>query len=369
MTKNALSPKRKNHEATPIDAKEDFFIPDLCRVQSVFVLIMLTELVCFLFTLVRPMTHGLDWYYLGLISLFGLWNVLSCAALLCLLRQRLARLPTNRAAVIAYAIILVSVSSYSTVALYLFRFDQEISGASLFFFRNLAVAAIIGGIVLRYFYLEHQHRTQRQAELRAKLEALQSRIRPHFLFNSLNSIASLIIVNPQKAEDALLDLSELFRATLRTEQLLIPLEEELEMCQKYLNIEQLRLGERLRQKWNIELTTASLKIPPLTLQPLAENAIYHGIQPMQEGGTLSIDAYEKGGFAYILISNPFTTVDANSKKTAEHSSSEHQGNKIAYQNIENRISAIFGSRAVLKSSMADGIYTVTLRIPKQQESI
>jgi two-component system sensor histidine kinase AlgZ len=356
-----------DRELSAIDLRDDFFIPDLCRVQAVFVLLLLTELVCFLFTLVRPMDYGIDWQYLGLISIFGLWNVFSCAAMLCLLRTTLSRLRTTSAAIIAYTIILLSVTVYSALALHFFQLEQ-VDAPLLFFLRNLAIAAIIGGIVLRYFYLEHQRRAQKQAELRAKLEALQSRIRPHFLFNSLNSIAGLIMVDPQKAEDAILDLSELFRATLRTDQLLIPLQEELEMCQKYLNIEQLRLGDRLQQHWHIELTTPRLRIPPLTLQPLAENAVYHGIQPLPAGGIITIEAYEKGDFVYILIANPAPT---NSQEKSRHDFDDdqkpHQGNKMAYGNIENRIMAIFGQQAVLKTSISDGIYTVTLRIPRQQD--
>jgi two-component system sensor histidine kinase AlgZ len=358
---------------TQTEPLDDFFIPDLCRVQAVFLLILLTELVCFLFTLTRPISQGFDWFYLGLFSFFGLWIVLSCAASLCLLRKRLSQLPTPAAASIAYAIILLIVAVYSAVAAFFFRFEQEFQAGPFFFLRNLAIAAIIGGMVLRYFYLEHQRRAQKQAELRARLESLQSRIRPHFLFNSLNSIVSLIASNPQKAEDALLDLSELFRATLNTEQLLIPLTEELDMCRRYLNIEQLRLGDRLRQNWNIRVNNAGLRIPPLTLQPLAENAIYHGIQPLQEGGTITLEAYEKGEFVYILISNPIPEAGAEPCDTKQRNTKEdeqvHQGNKMAYKNIEHRIMAIFGHRAVLKTSIAAGLYTVTLRIPARQEFI
>lgn len=368
----APSPNNRHRppSATPTQSdstKDDFFIPDLCRVQAVFILILLTELVAFLFTLVRPSASGLDWFYLGLISLFGIWNVLSCAAFLCLLRKTLSKMKVTHAATVALALIIGVVFCYSLIAYYFFNFDQENRHDSLFFVRNIAIALIIGGTVLRYFYIDHQRRAQKQSELRAKLEALQSRIRPHFLFNSLNSIASLIMVNPEKAEDAILDLSELFRATLQTEKLLIPIADELEMCQKYLNIEQLRLGDRLQQDWQIEINTSNFTIPPLTLQPLAENAIYHGIQPLEEGGTITIKAYEKDSYVYIMVTNPCPQ-DSDDKTTEKSTGKKsHQGNQIAYKNTENRILTLFGKSAVLKSSIMEGKYTVTLRIPKNQE--
>ena len=141
---------------------------------------------------------------------------------------------------------------------------------------------------LRYNYIQRSLHTREESELHARIQALQSRIRPHFLFNSMNIIASLIPVDPDVAETVVEDLSELFRASLQEEGSEVSIEEELALCRRYTRIEYLRLGERLNIEWQIEDAVESVKIPLLTLQPLLENAIYHGIQPMPEGGTITV---------------------------------------------------------------------------------
>ena len=338
----------------PEDPHSDFFLPDLCRVQSVFFLLIVTELVALLFTLAHPSTELLDWNYLGLISLFGHWAVLTSAALLCIARPALAKLSINVAATTAFMVILSITLIYSLIADHFLRRPSGSEVDTLFLLRNLVISAIIGGITLRYFYLQQQWKSQRQAELQARLEALQARIRPHFLFNSMNTIASLISSNPDMAEEAVLDLSELFRATLNNKKMLIPLREELELCKRYLHIEGLRLSGRMTVDWKLSNYDGAALIPPLSLQPLVENAIYHGIQPRKEGGTITIESYRKNSTIYILISNPFDNSLSDSHK---------KGNKIALDNIRRRFEAIFDHQAVMKTSQIDGMFTVTLRFP------
>lgn len=141
----------------------------------------------------------------------------------------------------------------------------------------------MSGLLLRYFYLQSQWRRQEQAELRARIESLQARIRPHFLFNSLNSIAALVASDPVKAEQAVLDLSDLFRASLARPGTLVAWRDELELSRRYLSIEQYRLGDRLQMDWQVDGVPDDLPIPQLTLQPLLENALVYGIQPRIEG--------------------------------------------------------------------------------------
>ncbi|CAN0587235.1 unnamed protein product, partial [Ectocarpus sp. 12 AP-2014] len=221
--------------------------------------------------------------------------------------------------------------------------------------KKLLLALLIALMVLRYFYLQHQWQQQREAEMQARLTALQARIHPHFLFNSMNTIASLIAVNPERAEDAVLDLSELFRASLRSGDRLIPLKDELDLCRRYLDIEALRLGERLTLEWHIAPDLDKQAIPPLTLQPLLENAIYHGIQPRPEGGTVKLDASRRGQFVYVMVQNP----------RPDAGNSHHDGNRMALANIQSRLLALFGEQAVLKHSHQNDVYTVTLRLPRR----
>lgn len=330
----------------------DFFVPDLCRVRAVFMLLITSELTVLLLSVVQAKSNWIDWNYFGLLSLFVQWTVLTSAALICLLRRWLARLSVARATVVMVLLVLADVLAFSLFAESVLHPRAGI-GAWQGVGKKLLMALLITLMVLRYFYLQHQWQRQRQAEMQARLTALQARIHPHFLFNSMNTIASLIAINPEQAEEAVLDLSELFRASLRTQDRLIPLREELELCRRYLVIEGLRLGDRLQVDWQIEPGLEQQAIPPLTLQPLVENAIYHGIQPRPEGGTVRIEGYRKGPSVYLLVHNPKPAKDMR----------HHEGNRMALHNIQSRVQTLFGEPAVLKHSHHNGIYTVTLRMP------
>jgi two-component system, LytTR family, sensor histidine kinase AlgZ len=333
----------------------DFYIPDLCRVRSVFMLVVTGELLSLVLAVVQADERWVEWNYFGLLSLFVQWTLLTSAAGICLLRRWLARQTVPLATAIVVVIVLVDVLAFSLFADGIInpaQADRPWQGVA----KNLLISLLITLMVLRYFYLQFQWQQQQEAEMQARLTALQARIHPHFLFNSMNTIASLISVNPERAEDAVLDLSELFRASLRAGDRLIPLASELDLCRRYLAIEQLRLGDRLSLEWQIEEGLDQQAIPPLTLQPLVENAIYHGIQPRPDGGTVRIEAYRKGDSVYLMVQNPRPTEDQRI----------HQGNRMALANIQSRLRALFGEPAVLKHSHQNDIYTVTMRLPWQQ---
>jgi two-component system sensor histidine kinase AlgZ len=335
----------------------DFYVPDLCRVRAVFLLLVTSELFVLVLSIVQAERGWIDWNYFGLLSLFVQWTTLTSAALICLLRPWLAQMSVARATLAIVVIVLLDVLAFSLFA------DNVLHpqpGVALWqgIAKKLLVALLIVLMVLRYFYLQHQWQQQREAEMQARLTSLQARIQPHFLFNSMNTIASLIASNPEQAEEAILDLSELFRASLRTDDQLVPLSRELELCQRYLAIEALRLGERLTLDWDIQPGLEQQAIPPLTLQPLVENAIYHGIQPRPEGGTVRVEAYAKGHFVYLMVQNP----------KPESGSRQHQGNQVALANIQARLQALFGEPAVLKHSHQHNTYTVTLRLPERKAS-
>lgn len=353
--KNAAQYNMNKHSISELESQPfqngNFFIPDLCQVNSVLFLVILTELLALVFALMHNAQQLIDWDYLGLVSLFSQSIVLTSAAVICLSKKILTSKSVKVVALYFMAIIIGITSLYSGICV-TFLAGIVVGDAMQFMFRNILVSGIFGGLLVRYFYLQFQWREQKQAELRARLEALQARIRPHFLFNSMNTIASLITIDPHQAEEAVLDLSTLFRATLNNQSMLISLEDEISLCRRYLNIEGLRLGKRLKVEWQLDGYNGEVKIPPLTLQPLVENAIYHGIQPRTEGGTVTIQSYCKQDTVYVLISNPFD-LDQQTK----------HGNQIALENIRSRMSAIFDHAAVLKTSQLDNIFTVTLRFP------
>ena len=212
------------------------------------------------------------------------------------------------------------------------------------------LTAIMTGIVLYYFYL--QQRAYSPAIAEARLQALQARIRPHFLFNSINAVLSVIRSQPKLAETALEDMADLFRVLMSENRDLVPLTQEIGLCHQYLDLEKLRLEERLKITWQIEDMPSDAMIPPLILQPLLENAVYHGIEPMPEGGEIIVHIYSKGSELNIVISNPY----------APHND-HHSGNKMALANIKERLQLHFDLEGSLKSQTKNNRYEVRIRIP------
>jgi two-component system sensor histidine kinase AlgZ len=223
----------------------------------------------------------------------------------------------------------------------------------------VCISAIVSIIVLRYFYVQHQWKQNVRAEAQSRLQALQSRIRPHFLFNSLNTIASLTQIDADQAEAAVENLADLFRNNLADASTYITLAEELVLTQRYLDIEKLRLGSRLNLRWSVDELPADAYVPRLILQPLLENAIYHGIEPIANGGTIGVDGRLYGNEIYISISNPLSH---------ENNSEQRQGNQIAQDNVRQRLAAIYGEMGKLTVQEGEDDYIITLIVPYQKSS-
>ncbi|WP_249678436.1 sensor histidine kinase [Pseudomonas abieticivorans] len=333
----------------------EFFIPELCEAQALFVLVVLAELLVMVLVLSEPMNPGFNWMRLALTSLFVQWIVLLSAALLCALRPALARLDAGLAGALSCLIVvLLTLAGTAVTDYYQLGGTAPASGEVNRYLRHGLIGLIMSALLLRYFYLQSQWRKQQQAELGARLEALQARIRPHFLFNSLNSIASLVVIDPLKAEQAVLDLSDLFRASLGKPGSVVRWSDELALAKGYLRIEQYRLGERLQLDWRINTIPDDLPIPQLTLQPLLENALIHGVAPRIEGGVVSVEADYIGGEFILCISNPY-----DEAYVQRASGGTHQ----ALSNIGARLAALFGPRASLSVDRRDGRHFTCLRYP------
>ena len=188
---------------------------------------------------------------------------------------------------------------------------------------------------------------------------LDFRIRPHFFFNSLNSVASLIVVDPLRAEEGLLDLADMFRIILTDKRKLVPFSAEYEMAYKYMTLEKMRLGDRLEDEWKIEDIDETILLPILTLQPLIENAIYHGIETRLRGGKVSIKARQSRNNLYITIVNPKPEVGKTVRK----------GNQIARENLENRFHHLYKGEASISYVETDNFYTVTIKVPSHMTMI
>jgi len=284
-----------------------FFLPDFCHARSVFMVVLVSELLALILALVR-FQSDIFWQQLGKYSLIIQWIALISTALLCMSRPILRRMSDLKAGLISYFLVLLVTLMVTIGAIWTEGWLQGQSSIDFFqhsgLFSNLLVAAILAAIVLRFFYLQAQYRKRIIIAADAKLQALQARIQPHFLFNSMNIIAGLIPVNPELAETVIEDLSDLFRASLAEHRSQVSLQSEIDLCKRYLGIEQLRLGERLQCQWQLPDNISSVSIPPLTLQPLIENAIYHGIQPLVEGGLVKISVAIISNNCHITIENP-----------------------------------------------------------------
>ena len=217
---------------------------------------------------------------------------------------------------------------------------------------HLSYGVLLGAFCFRYLYVREQWVHQQHIELKARVNALQARIHPHFLFNSLNNVISLISIDPDKAEHMLLNLSRLFRASLQ-ELKLVSLDYEIDLCQKYLEIEQIRLGERLNVEWKFDNKEnfSEVQIPLLTLQPLLENSIFHGVEKILAKSTISVLVEVLQNQVNIVITNPFI-ID---------SVSQRQSHGIAIQNIRQRLEAYYGRSVKFRTFTGNDLYTTVVQ--------
>ncbi len=341
---------------------DETFLPDFCSIRAAFAVVLIAELLAFVLTLAAA-GGVLDlWYRLSVISLFVQWIALSCAALLCACRPLLRRLSDSASAVTAYLLTILCSALVSEIAWQVLSWTR--GGLSLtadthavFFFRGVLISAIVSAVGLRYIYVQHQWNARIASESEARLQALQSRIRPHFLFNCMNTIASLTRSNPEKAEEVVENLADLFRASISDARDRVTLQSELDLAQRYLQIEALRLGDRLRVQWQVDGLPGDALVPSLMLQPLVENAVYHGIEPLAAGGTIEINGSCENNRIEIQIVNP-TAPDA----------SKRSGNQLALKNIEERLSAYYGADGRLRISPHEGRYRLLLIFPYEREA-
>jgi len=343
--------------------RPEFYLPDFCRAQSVLAVVLIAELVALLLTLARhDFFPEQFWTDLAQTSMFLLWAALGTAAALCVLRRPLSQLDVAKGSIVALVLMLV-VTALVTEGSWQFtdmmnrRVGLSATPPGLERLkelgRNLAVCAIAGGLALRYFYVTHQWRSNVEAEAQARVRALQARIRPHFLFNSMNTIASLTRSNPRAAELAIADLSDLFRASLREHRERIPLAHEIEIARAYERVEHLRLGDRLRVDWQVDSLPMDAQVPALILQPLLENAVYHGIEPLKAGGTIRVTGRQDGKYAIITIGNP-----VEPKLVARRA-----GHQIGLDNVRQRLELMFHGEADVEVIETPEHFMVTLRFP------
>jgi two-component system, LytTR family, sensor histidine kinase AlgZ len=347
--------------ATPPDS-ERFELPDLCTPVAVFAVVLACQGLATLLALARQTSWPNFYNHLAQVSLLLLWVGLLSAAALCQLRPWLRRFRQLDGSVLTFLVVLGVVLLVSEVSYWLGRYlgAGPDTGAGWFprehwpfISTNLAMAALVMAPVLRYFYITVQWQRNVERQGASRLVALQARIRPHFLFNSMNTIASLTRSNPPAAEQAVEDLADLFRASLSESRQSIPLRDELEIAEVYLRMEKHRLGDRLQVEWQLGDIPRNAMLPSLTLQPLLENAIYHGIEPALAPGIIAVMGSVEGRVARLRISNPLPAGGDSSRA----------GHQMALDNIRERLALAYGDAASLTTIRDDHGFTATLTFP------
>jgi two-component system sensor histidine kinase AlgZ len=323
----------------------------------VFSVVIIGELLAVVLTLSAEKFSASLLNNFAVISLFIQWNGLVCSAALCLLRPFLKKQSSQFIAFSSYFSILLIIIVLSELTFFILQYyyiTRIISFTNHFHYvlYNLLIGGIVSALTLHYFYLQHQWRLKIHAENSAKLQLLQARIRPHFLFNSMNTIASLTRTQPALAERVTEDLAELFRLLLKENNELINWSYELELSQHYINIEKLRLSTRLSIDWQMDRIPNDAMVPALLLQPLLENAIFHGIEPELTGGEIHIigDYHHKKITINIQNSNSQNMV-------------HRQGNNMALKNISERLRAHYQGKASILCKKEKTRYHVMIVIP------
>ena len=319
-------------------------LPNFCNLGVMLRSLLLANLFVLAAALVRAPTFAGAWLEFLLLAAFCEPVLIASLVVLCAARRPLHRMgyAPSIAAIAAFEVLLAWIAASLGADL--------MPGRNLPFLHVAILALFVTGCLL--FYFDLRSRALAPAVAEARIQALQARIRPHFLYNSINAVLSLMRSDPRRAERALEDMADLFRVLMADNRTLAPIGHEIELARQYLAIEAIRLGERLRVSWHTDGLPQDALVPPMVLQPLLENAVYHGIEPSPAGGEIAIDIGRSGSQLHMTLTNPLPLGN-------RHGS----GNRMALANIRERLQLHFDAEASMKSEERDGTYTVTIRMP------
>jgi two-component system sensor histidine kinase AlgZ len=335
--------KRKNHNNRQVE------LPNFCHLGVNLRIALTVEAALVAGVVARAADAQAFWAEFIALSALAQPALLLALLALCAAGRRLRDLPYRAGVGLTLALAMAVPGLAALWLTPLLAGSQQIPPAGVALF-----ALLVGAGLLAYFNL--RDRALSPAITEARLQALQARIRPHFLFNSLNAVLSLVRSEPRSAERALENMADLFRALMGDARQLAPLEDEVALTRAYLELEQLRLGDRLQVAWHISKMPGDALIPPLVIQPLVENAVYHGIEPQPEGGEISLNIYGSADKVHIVVRNPIAT-----------DVSRHKGNRIALDNIRERLLLHFDLDAQLKLEPLGAVYQVHIVIPYTYE--
>jgi two-component system sensor histidine kinase AlgZ len=332
----------------PGTSADGVYPPSFCTWRLLAAVIVMTEVCVVLVGLGREGFPG--WLWLGLATVYGQWLAIFCASGVCVVSGWTSRLSARGAWLGSWltTVLLAAAFSYAAWLMAGFNGLTVADDALTFVLKSTVSVGLVAVVFFRYLLIRSKWRSEVVAQSDARVQALQARIQPHFLFNSLNTIASLIPVDPKNAETATLDLADIFRGSMRRADRLIPLADELELARQYLDMEKRRLGDRLEIGWRVDELPAGASVCPLMLQPLLENAVGHGVQSNPEGGKIDVYGRSEGDQVVVTIRNPAAAKGHISR-----------GHGMALNNIRERLVLAFGTRASLQTSQdAKHFYTI-----------
>ena len=361
---NAVAETRRNklsqmrHDNVQDQTSASYFFTKIGQWQHLLELIVASNVLAMVLALAEARSwQALETARVLQYMCFINWVILSFSALVDYFQEFFAKFSQKMALILGF-ILLQLVVLFTTCAVNIIQywasrstdFSEQVlfQGVGL----HLSYGILLGAFCMRYLYMREQWLKQQYSELNARIQAMQARIHPHFLFNSLNSVVSLIAIDPDRAENMLISLSRLFRASFQ-ELKLVSLGEEIDLCQQYLSIEKMRLGERLKVEWNIQATSLELKrvtIPLLTLQPLLENSIFHGVEKVLQPSTISVLVEILQNQVSIVITNPYSHDTIKSRK----------GNGIAIENVKQRLKAYYGQTVKFQVYGGVSLYTTVV---------
>ena len=361
---NAVAETRRNklsqmrHDNVQDQTSASYFFTKIGQWQHLLELIVASNVLAMVLALAEARSwQALETARVLQYMCFINWVILSFSALVDYFQEFFAKFSQKMALILGF-ILLQLVVLFTTCAVNIIQywaspltdFSEQVlfQGVGL----HLSYGILLGAFCMRYLYMREQWLKQQYSELNARIQAMQARIHPHFLFNSLNSVVSLIAIDPDRAENMLISLSHLFRASFQ-ELKLVSLGEEIDLCQQYLSIEKMRLGERLKVEWNIQATSLELKrvtIPLLTLQPLLENSIFHGVEKVLQPSTISVLVEILQNQVSIVITNPYSHDTIKSRK----------GNGIAIENVKQRLKAYYGQTVKFQVYGGVSLYTTVV---------
>ncbi len=321
-------------------------LPDFCNLGVMLRILILANIMGLAAALVRSARLSDMLSEVQQVSLIMQPALLISLITLCLFKKPLQRLSYTWGIGVVLGVALCSVTAVHQLIASRIFLVEGLGQLNRYWLLTL----LMSGALLTYFNMRSRILSPAIGE--ARLQALQARIRPHFLFNSINAVMSLVRSEPQRAERALQDMADLFRVLMRENRELVNLEDEVNLCWQYLELESLRLGDRLKIAWHIDKMPKDAMVPPLILQPILENAVYHGIEPGSGTGEISVNIFHSRDQVQLAIKNPYL-----------QEGSHHAGNKMAMQNIRERLSLHFDAEARLKCEVQGDFYLVQISMP------